>query len=247
MLFLLTLNFFAAENTFIEMVAGSLKVKGEKVGVLTTTIFSNNYKPGMKSVTPPDDPLANGIKLELINKGASVMILNPPGMEQIVSDFIEIRKGQFSTKEVLASDAATSFSNGMKNAKAEITSGIQLIEKLLDINEFSGEIDRINNYANVYKRIVELWGITKLITVTRINQFSVIVKGYEINSASASLVFQYEVRANKDNWNKIPQWKEEWKISGGFGFTVEDTSGIKYEQSYKRVVELIKRVSEFLK
>ena len=244
---LLPFGIFAAENSFIEIVAGSIKIKGEKVGVLTTTLLSKTYQFGMKIPFVYDDPLANGIKLELINKGASVKVISPEGMEQIIGKFISVKKNQFSTKEDLASWAGVAFQNGMKNSKADISAGIQLLEKLLDINEFSDEGDRISSYSAFYNKILSLWGITKLITVTRVNSYSVIVKGYELESASANLVFQYEVRATKDNWNKIPQWKEDWKISGTYGYTVEDTAGVKYESSYKRTVELIKRVSEFLK
>jgi hypothetical protein len=241
------IGLFAADNSFVEMVAGSLKVKGEKVGVITTTLLSNAYKFGMKVPFSYDDPVANGIKMELINKGASVKILNPAGMEQIIAQFISVKKGQFSTKEDLAAWAGVAFQNGMKNSKADISAGIQLLEKLLDINEFSDEVDRVAYFSQLYTKMINLWGVNKLITVTRVNAFSVIVKGYEMDSASANLVFQYEVRAAADNWTKIPQWKDEWKISGTYGYTVEDTSGIKYESSFKRTVELIKRVSEFLK
>ena len=38
-----------------------------------------------------------------------------------------------------------------------------------------------------------------------------------------------------------------WKISGTYGYTIEESSDIKYESSNKRIVEMIKRVSEFLK
>lgn len=237
-----------AQANFTEIVAGSVKIKGEKVGVLSTTIISSKYKPGMPALKAATDSLTEGLKVELINKGASVMTLSPEGMEQILADFIEMKKGQFSTKEVLASNAGLLMDSGMKNAKAEITTGIQLLEKLLETNEFSGEVARVDNYAQVYRKIIELWGISKLITVTRLNQFSVIVKGYDLTGASAALTFQYEVRATKDSWNKMPQWKEEWKITNGYGFTVEeDMSKTKYEASFKRQVELIKRVAEFLK
>jgi hypothetical protein len=246
-LLLVPAGIFAAENSFIEMVAGSIKVKGEKVGVLTTTILSNVYKFGMPVPFTYDDPVANGIKLELINKGASVKVLNPAGMEQIIAQFISVKKGQFSTKEDIASQAGLSFQDGMKNSKADISAGIQLLEKLLDVNEFSDEGDRVSSFSSLYSKIVNLWGVSKIITVTRVNAFSVIVKGYEIDTASATLVFQYEVRASQENWTKIPQWKDEWKISGTYGYTVEDTPGVKYETSFKRTVELIKRISEFLK
>jgi hypothetical protein len=236
----------ASGGSYIEMVAGNVKVKGNAVGVLTTTPLSNIYQIGMKVPFTFDDALASGLKLELINKGATVKILNPAGVEQVMAPYVEAFR-QFSAKEQIAIDAANGFKSGMSNSKADISAGIQLLEKLLDSNELSGEIDRVNNYSNFYKKVLDLWGIKKLITVTRINQFSVIVKGYDLDSASATLTFQYEVRGTADTWKKIPQWKDDWKIVGEYGYTVEEPSDIKYEQSYKRTVELIKRVSEFLR
>lgn len=237
---------FSAANSFIEMVAGKINVKGENVGVITVSPLSFLYQVGGKSIKMKDDPISNALKYELINKGAKVMILDPSGMEQVLSEFVAIRKGKFSTKEVLTASADKALISGMKNTKADISAGINLIDKLLNINELSGESGRIDNYSILYKKVIDLWNISKLITVERKGAFGVIVKGYEINGASAGLVFQYEVRADKDTWaNSFPvKFDDNWEKNG---YTVIDDPELKYEQSYKRVLELTKRVSEFLK
>jgi hypothetical protein len=245
LLTLIPVSIFSADsNVFVETVAGSMRVRGEKIGVITTyTGIVNSKNPSVLI----DDPLASGLRMELINKGAIVKVFNPAGMEQILNEFIDVKKGKFSTREDIASDAGISYKNFMTNTKGDITNGVQLLEKLLSTNEYSGEVERINDYSNLYKKVLDLWDINKLITVTRINQFSVVVKGYDVETASATLIFQYEIRATKDNWQKINQWKDEWKINGNFGYNIAESADIKYEFSNKRTVELIKRVSEFLK
>ena len=105
----------------------------------------------------------------------------------------------------------------------------------------------MNDYSILYKKFLDLWGINKLITITRMGPFALVVKGYELDSASATLIFQYEVKATSSTWSKIPQWKDEWKLSGSYGYTVEESGDVKYEASFKRTVEIVKRISEFLK
>lgn len=242
-LMIIPFGIFAETSIFVESVAGSMRVRGERIGVITVGIGNT----GSKSAINYDDPLAVGLRMELINKGALVKVMNPAGMEQILAQFIETKKGQFSTKEEIAMDAGLSFKNFMTNTKGDITAGVQLLEKLLDANELSGEADRVSDYAGFYRKVIDLWGIDKLITVSRSNAFTVSVKGYDITSASATLIFQYEVRSNATNWQKITQYKDDWKISGTYGYTVIESADVKYEVSNKRMVEMIKRVSEFLK
>lgn len=242
-LMLIPFSVFAKSGSFIELSAGSLKVKGEKVGVLSLTPLSYIYQLGMKVPAPALGKIANGLVIELIAKGAKIMELSPHGMEQIIAPFIVVRKGAFSTKEVMSASSDKALLFAMKN-KQDLAGGFSVIEKLMDINELSGELGRIDNYQSVYNRILKLWGVTKLITVQAKGTFGCIVKGYEISGPSAALVFQYEVKGDKDNWSaSFPvKFKDNWK-----NFVVNDSSDVKFEQSFKRTVEIVKRISQFLK
>jgi hypothetical protein len=240
----------AADSSFTEMVAGSLKVSKQKVGVIQLTPLSYIYQMGSKVPPPARGPLSEAITMELIKKGAQVMELSPAGMEQIVAPFIAIRKGQFSTKEVVAASADKALANGLKNTKGDMTAGFDILAKLMEVNEITGEVGRLDNYESFYKKLISMWGVDRLITIQPGGTFSCLIKGYEIDGPSASLVFMYSVNGDKDNWPQSFPYKyndkrdDQWQRDG---ITIVDPSGVKYESSTKRRVELVKRIAEYLK
>jgi len=263
MLFLLIALFVfsVSAQSFNESIAGSLTVKGQKVGVLWVDPQSYVYPLMMstKTVNPPDAYFTVGIKAQLIKKGASVMVLNPPGMEKIMSPFVDIRAGQFHGKEMIANNlvdiAKISLgSNGKGIFTYSSTSesnpeGIKLVRDLMSCTEFTGEIDRIDQFSAFYKRLIELWGITKLITIESPNKYYYIVRGYDIDGVSAGLVFQYYMKTNnKDMFKKI-------STSSVIGskdlieddFTIIDDAKVKEEESDKVIYAVIKKVGSYFK
>lgn len=253
---IMTINVFS--QSFNEVVAGQLSVKGEKVGVLWVDPQSYMYplQWGMKLVSPPDNYFTIGIKAQLINKGASVMVLNPPGMEKIYAPFLVLKKGQFNGKESLAADILSLAKVSLgANGKGIFTSteqsgtspeGIKLVSDLMTSTEFSGEIYRLEQFAAFYKKMLELWGITKLVTVESVGTTYYIVRGYEVTGASAGLVFQYYLKSDREYISKIKTNVKDGDLTEE-GFTIIDGDKVKPESSNKRIFEVVKRVGSFFK
>lgn len=240
------ISVYAASSSggFLELSAGKIKVKGESIGVIVLSPLSFTYDVGVKAIKMPDSSLSQCIIHELINKGAKVMVMNAPGMEQIISQFISVPiRGKFDTKELISSTADVTLSSILKNAK-DTPDSLALIDKLLSVNELTGENDRVGNYESFYKKVLALWGVKKIITIQSAGAFNCVVKGYEIDGPTSSLVFQYEVRSDLISWAaSFPiKFDEKWKSEGYF---VIDNPTAKYEESYKRIIELAKRISEF--
>lgn len=255
-LFIFTCSILGAAS-FNESVAGNITVQGEKVGVLVVDLTSHTYplRLGSKTISPPDTFFTAGIKAELINKGASVMVLNPPGMEKLLSQFIVVdkKKGQFSSREELAANITTVTKSAMGSHSRKVQDsqthpqGMELVRELMNSTEFSGEIDRITQYTEFYNKFIKLWGVTRLITVEVKGQYNYIVRGYEIDGASAGLVFQYFLKTDKDMFSKIETNIGTADVKDENGFTILDNADVKPESSDKRVYEVIKRVSQFFK
>ncbi|HOV13481.1 MAG TPA: hypothetical protein PK771_04280 [Spirochaetota bacterium] len=262
-LFIAIFVFSVSAQSFNESVAGSLKVSGQKVGVLWVDPQSYVYPLMMssKTVNPPDNYFTIGIKAQLIKKGASVMVLNPPGMEKIMSPFIDIRGGQFHGKEMIANNLVdvAKISLGM-NGKGVFTysstsesnpEGIKLVRELMSSTEFTGEIDRINQFSEFYNKIISLWGVSKLITIESPNKYYYIIRGYELDGASSGLVFQYYMKTtDKDMFKKI----STGSVIGGADLKEDDFTIIdegkakeKPEDSDKVIYAVIKKVGSYFK
>jgi len=252
---LLSVTFMMNSQAFNESVAGSLSVSGQRVGVLIVDLQSYTYplRWGAKVVSPADNYFSIGIKAELINKGASVMVLNPPGMEKQVAPFLAVgKKGQFNGREELANNITTITQSALGTHSKKVLDsqthpeGMKLVEKLMSATEFSGELDRVDQFTSFYKKVLDLWNINKLITIEVKSRYSYIIRGYDINGASAGLVFQYYLKTDKDMFGKI-----ETSVGSGDvkenGFTILDGAKVKPESSDKRIYEVIKRVGSFFK
>lgn len=254
---ILTLNLTA--QSFNEIAAGQLTVGGEKVGVMWVDPQSYIYplRWGMKLVSPPDTYFTLGVKAELIKKGASVMVLNPPGMEKVYAPFLVLQKGQFNGKESLAGDVSAlakialgANGKGIFNSTetgGAIPEGIAMVKDLMSTTEFSGEIDRLDQFAAFYKKILELWGITKLVTIESGSTRHYVVRGYDIAGASAGLVFQYYLKFDAEYAGKISTKVGSGDVNDGVYTIIEDAEKIKPESSNKRIYEVIKRVGEYFK
>lgn len=236
-----------AAASFVESSAGTLTVSGKKVGVLTVDAGSYSWPLtwtliAAKSVVAPDNFLSAGIKAEILAKTGKVMVLNPPGMEKIVSPFIVMKNTQMDNQESVAAQ--------VPGIIAKTTSfgpeGKEMIQSMFNVTEFSGEVKRIDDYVAVYKKLLGLWGIDRLITIEQPSKFSFIIRGYEIDvtSISATMVYQYYLAADAVAFNtNMKRPANEMKNPD---YNVKEDK-VKAEDSSLNPLAIVKRISDSLK
>jgi hypothetical protein len=252
---LLVLGCFAsgivAQSSFVESIAGSLIVSKMKVGVLIVDPQSYVWPLswGMpvgstKTVVNPDSFLSAGIKAEIINKGGTIMVLNPPGMEKVVSPFVVMKSGQLDVRESLAAMTPSIVTKAVTTLTPE---ALGLIREMFDVNEFTGENPRIDQYVSTYLKVLKLWGIQKLITIEAPAKFNFIIRGYDITegNVTASLVFQYFLKADAVAFGtNMKKPSNELKNPD---FNVKEDAKVKPEESEMNNLAVIKRIAEYLK